>query len=840
MEISFVKEPENTTSTDQAIVFRWKSNDRMTPEIGALYYGNISAYDLAPLRKGELFSFPYVTFAWGKGRINMYPVGQAIVNSRALYEHEYSIVNTNATKLAEAFKKNTTLNRDFDITAVGDLVEFRARAIGNQFNLDTTLNPKINTRILGSIQKPEKRENFKFFFELFFRHQEGPATFEKIFSSEVAEELTSVKKSVEVQYWHQATPPSGKGPTTGAVSGWRTRYEDKLVDEGIGIAEIDIREKLQIALSTSPPASTAKKYIQSQAIGEYYCQITEMYGTPAVARNIGRSSVKKATMSLLQKDPLLLEQPEVVSFSGNPMIFKLQSWTYLDTYASTFVGSLELPKVIFFSTISGKQKPCFYDQKREKKVLFPDDFKLEFRFSDTLVSMIAVDKPDNSGDQFPNTAVSVAELLPYFKANYTLDKYYSIELDALAGKIRFTARQPGARYNWKSGVFLNNEQIGVDFKERENFTFLFELFFQKQDATDFECIYSEQILQDIPLSGLATIDVSSILDAFLDYEIPDFNASIPMRCSQSKGAYFCQFAEIYGSTPRIKKVIKSNVKHVLKGGLSHVGFKTKNLLSLLSPAIGNPSQDRFLNDGPRVIRTYGRQAGKLYFINMRANITMLKLLTCITYNDESSGGHESEPMPVKQYDKLAFDVGINLFKNSKEIKSYTCYLVNEALEQVSEKISFQPDYSLRAPVRYFAYSTSLGGFKTLLTYGTGSQEYELNSQTANTTPDVKRALYDRYKSAYNIRLTSKFTVSTGWINKDQFFALADFFLAEKKFIIKHNMLLPIVVSSKKVCETSDLSALMAQTFEYQYAFDERKYTEEIEDFNCSPTTIHIA
>jgi hypothetical protein len=54
------------------------------------------------------------------------------------------------------------------------------------------------------------------------------------------------------------------------------------------------------------------------------------------------------------------------------------------------------------------------------------------------------------------------------------------------------------------------------------------------------------------------------------------------------------------------------------------------------------------------------------------------------------------------------------------------------------------------------------------------------------------------------------------------------------------MLLPIVVSSKKVCETSDLSALMAQTFEYQYAFDERKYTEEIEDFNCSPTTIHIA
>ena len=99
MEISFVKEPENTTSTDQAIVFRWKSNDRMTPEIGARYYGNISAYDLAPLRKGELFSFPYVTFAWGKGRINMYPVGQTFGNSRALYEHEYSIVNTNATKL---------------------------------------------------------------------------------------------------------------------------------------------------------------------------------------------------------------------------------------------------------------------------------------------------------------------------------------------------------------------------------------------------------------------------------------------------------------------------------------------------------------------------------------------------------------------------------------------------------------------------------------------------------------------------------------------------------------------------------------------------------------------
>ena len=97
---------------------------------------------------------------------------------------------------------------------------------------------------------------------------------------------------------------------------------------------------------------------------------------------------------------------------------------------------------------------------------------------------------------------------------------------------------------------------------------------------------------------------------------------------------------------------------------------------------------------------------------------------------------------------------------------------------------------------------------------------------ATRASSLTHQAHDAKTTHYNLQLQHKFTVSTGWLDQERFNLLADFFLAEKKFIIHKHQLIPIIVTSKKICQRSDPSALLAQTFEYQYDFTDSYYTEE--------------
>lgn len=766
-----------TQQPENAIQVRLQSDNYMVPPQPTLFKGEIKIAGIKPTEK--------LLFTFGSTQVEMVAARHPTVDQNQFVAMGFNTdsavesvqyIPIDAPVFANYFRRNETLNQYYRIEGIDNALVLTAKNPGAEYNLTISHKKKgymssfvsiSNTITSGahSIRRPY----FKFLFELFFRKH-------------------------------------------GQASDFKTIVHE-LVDHQDGIATIDVSKQIDTALSlTTSGEKQAHDIVQSQAKGEYFYQVSEVYGEPPTVQKTTTSSIEQVTKQLVKDELTLTTQPESLSFSGNPMVFKLKSQVYLDNPGASFIGHLDTTQ----SFNAGK--------------------KICFSFADEYVEMLAVVKPNDSGDQFSadgKVKHTATELAPYFSANYTLNKYYIIE--AIGSKIVFTARKLGTFFNWRPDPALTVHTVGIDRADRPNFKFLFELFFRKHDAKAFEKIYAEQIAQDTPFSGIATIDVSRNLDAMLDYDIPNLSSKGHIMCNNSKGEYFCQFAEIYGSPPKVHKVTRSAIKHVVKGGLSHIGFKTKTLLKLLSPYQNDLSKDHFLKEGPRVIPILEAQPETLSFINTRQTTDKLRLAKYIVYIDGNSSLIYTDELAVKQYDKLTFLTGANTLDNSKEIKEYTCYLVNQLLEPISEKITYRINRDFQGIARYFAYTSSLGGIDVLPTYGHGTEECELHSQTAIRAKTPEYELHHSSRSTYNLHLKRKFTVSTGWLSKRRFNLLADFFLAEKKFIVKNVVLLPITVSNKRICETFDYSPTLGQTFEYWYDFDDTKYSEDSEEFHFTNT-----
>ena len=493
------------------------------------------------------------------------------------------------------------------------------------------------------------------------------------------------------------------------------------------------------------------------------------------------------------------KQPDSISFSGNPIVFELES-----------------------NVING----VVFSGELDRGKLWATGKRITFIFGSENIEMTQSENPDNSGTQFgcknkSGIFLTAAEIVPYFIANNTLNKYFIIEAKDQE-KILFRARKVGTSYNWQPNSDLTINTLGAD--PKENPKFLFEVYFRTPGAADFENIYSEELIQDSSFSGGLSIDISRILDVCLLHEIPDLESLSPQVCTKSKGEYYCRFSEMFGTPPRPQKGFQSDIKYVIKGGFSHIGFKNNNINSYFRPDINDPSKDLFLKQGPRIIQKRNEQPEWLYFLNLRAN-TKIRLKTNVVYTDASTADVFSNEITVKRYDKIRFPGDLSFPKSAKVIKEYSCHLVDQDNKPVSEKITYQIDNKYREQVRYFAYSSSLGGIDLIAAHGRGTQEYELNGQSIVKPLKPEYTLSDSSRINFNLKLQRTFTVTTGWLEKRQFNLLADFFIADKKFIISNRTALPITVTNKKGGEYHDSNPLIAQAFEYRYDFEDDSYTE---------------
>lgn len=560
---------------------------------------------------------------------------------------------------------------------------------------------------------------------------------------------------------------------------------------------------------------------QSQVTAEYYIEISESFGTPATVRSSLKSTSKRVTMQLKRSsistinaaELVLAQQAASLSFSQNEVCFQLRSTTFLDTPPAHYKGEFKLP-INWMTTLSGKRRPAYQNANKQTVPLWPDGQPLEFKFSDQSIKLWPVTKPDGSGHQFFEECGSIAQIAPYINANYLLNKHFEVEkkLDCLV----FKARQAGHAFNLSGNDFLKSIINGVDRSERANFRFLVEVFFRRADQISFNCVYSAQIAQDSPFSGIASIDVSSIIDAFLEDDVVRIDQpSSPLLCQKSSGDFFVQCAEVYGQPTQVQKVIKSDIKTVIKGGFA-TRHRPKSLLEWLVPDPSDAQQDRFLKSGGRQQTVHINQPLWLFFVNTRANNKQLRLKKTIEYLDGTSNVCYSTFCDASLFAKICFEVSLE----ARNITQVLCHLENQDNARASEDFTLFVNHEHFHKCRFFAYISGLGSLETFSTRGEGMQFYDI----VNEASESERMWGSKVQIHYNNRLKRTFKVSTGLQEKNEYKQLAEFFLSEKKYIIEHSSLVPIIVVSKKAGNTSDWQRVHMTTFEFQYAAEEIKYS----------------
>lgn len=462
---------------------------------------------------------------------------------------------------------------------------------------------------------------------------------------------------------------------------------------------------------------------------------------------------------------------------------------------------------------------------------------ITIKYSNTTVIMTAANSPDDSGNQYlaynPNFSVNIEIIASYFKANYHLSKDFIITV--VAQDIVFTAKEKGHGYNFNSAFSGANTVIGLPDIKQPNYTTLFNLFLENAANTGYDLIYSTNAQLLPGTNGETEAIIGDKLHTVITNDIrtalPEQPKEVVIQCKNSCRRYYFEFAESFGDTITVKKLQTSTIFTVLHGGLSTLGQYQKTLLGLIAPNTQN--NDRFLKQGENTILTRTNQPQYLYFFNTRGSKTV-SVKTIFIFTDGAVHTETIAGVTLESYRKIAFDASFAfLYANpvlGKIVQSYTVYLLDGA-SQVSEQKTYVLDYALRNYIRYFLNWSSFGAIDTRLCYGKGESEYELTNQTAERIASLNQNIQYGTALIFDSKLKRSFKVATGWLNKADLQANADFFLSNLKYRFSKNVNLPIFIAPGKIPEIKDGEHLRSQIFEYKYQFDDHAYTEDDNEDN---------
>ncbi|MBC8053737.1 MAG: hypothetical protein H7Y13_11800 [Sphingobacteriaceae bacterium] len=445
--------------------------------------------------------------------------------------------------------------------------------------------------------------------------------------------------------------------------------------------------------------------------------------------------------------------------------------------------------------------------------------------------------PDSSGLQFPpgDGLAYYESLIPYFKANHTIDQNYTVTWES--SSIHFRARKKTTGLDMTEmdfGVFgsMSNDVIGIVEIARSDYYIYFELFCQTDDHTAYELVHSAQL--KVNKAGLAEVDVADRLNSFIELDPVDFvdlGSIDALICKKSCRKFYYTFAEQYGQPSQVYRKFKSADYTVLAGGLSTKGAHIHTLSSLLVPDNADLTQDRFLKQGNTQVYTREDQPQFLYFFNTRtAKTARLRAKYYFTDGNDSGAVTVTTGVDLATLQKVDFNVTYNaLFTPAdfpgKIVARYEIWLETVAGDVISETRSYWMNYKAQQFVRYFVSWSSWGALDSRLCYGKSTSSLEMVQQEAKrirkSGDDIKKG----NSTIFDVKLNNKFKASTGHISRNELILNRDFYLSSYKFRYVGGLLLPIKVTSKNIDELADGETLFHQEFEYEYRIEDDVYTE---------------
>jgi len=520
----------------------------------------------------------------------------------------------------------------------------------------------------------------------------------------------------------------------------------------------------------------------------------------------------------------ITKHPKPISFSRNAVEFQFYTDAQLKTKGKPFVGKLAF---VYEAT---------------------SPYSFTITYGDLTLNFDVALIPDNSGYQLPTRQIDNAEayarlLAQSFGENFYLgrDFTFTVGTDGVNYWVVATARNNGTGYNMgiSGSAYMGFQtlQAGVNDVANPNFKLYTEIWAQvggSSAPTQLSNAY-----QEVNPDGYVNMDISGALtDAMLaaGYDRPDFINAIAGVNTTSTCQYYLRYAEVYGDTQVIKRVIQTDVYNAVLGGISKEMLTTTQLPDSF---IAN-GKCLFLKQDNAEKYLLPEQDEFLSIIMLDGDHSGVSLKFTITYSDNTTLTLLKFALgDVRQYAKLTFPVGfvqnnLNLLDSTRAVLNYSVVLVDAAGTEISETRKYWIDYTLRLYTRQFIYLSSLGTYDTLITFGQGSTQYNLVQSSAEIANDKGFILANGEQINYSNSLNNIETVTSGYRQPAEIRLFKDLALSLDLLLYRKKRIYAVSLSSNNIKEFKDAENLHAITFDFGFRYSEELFTTDPADDNDMP------
>ena len=309
-------------------------------------------------------------------------------------------------------------------------------------------------------------------------------------------------------------------------------------------------------------------------------------------------------------------------------------------------------------------------------------------------------------------------------------------------------------------------------------------------------------------TGIADLDVSTILNRRMYTDLPVFENTSTVRLLHSTLRYKLLFKEEYSNSVATKE---TSIFTAIKCRLNYYNYPLETLKEYVIQG------KNYLSHHPDVIETIPGSIHYLVCLALEPTMYTIKLIA--TYSDGSQVSKTlSTFTTTTKYNVFAIPAGLrhlNLAVTGKQLLDYTIWI--EDTDGIAfRKIKYLVSRS-RLQNRCFLFFNILGGIDTIIT-GSQSDSIKVERETflSYLNPDFKASDRNILTSVSNY--SNNFETTTGYISRKMVELCKEFAISESAYLVGKRSFIAINIEKATFDIANDNDDLYSFKFKYSPAF----------------------
>lgn len=502
----------------------------------------------------------------------------------------------------------------------------------------------------------------------------------------------------------------------------------------------------------------------------------------------------------------VLQQPNKVSFSRNPVLFEFHTDSLYAEMGNPYLGIMQ------------------FNQGKGAGSAFTLSWKgvsISFAF---VVEVTANDGRELPAYQSGSISDWLDDVILALRRNYYLDSAFDVEKHSNGISINFTSKANSADFNatynailLMGGVTWSTVNYASDKVLRKNFALYLELWVEREDRTGFER-YSQSTVE-VGNDGRAIWNIQQHLTSILLQDgpvLPDLVFGGMVTDNRSVRQYYIRYAEMYGDPQRIARVDQSETYTAVLGG-----FADDYLSRRLPDYFTQYGLLGWMNNGQALQQLHKDQPAFGSIVNFDRDYLNIEVKCRILYADRLEEEHVLFTLyGWKQNEKLLVPTGIpnclERVATRKNISGVLIWITSEG-SRISSNFEVRFVGDIRPALMPLLYLNSYGCFQTIYSYGKRTFSYDVDKTAEAFTNKVIPEPMEHTFKELGLKSRNVIKVNSGFFPYFMIERFRDFLLSTYKYVYVEGKWRPVVLDSNAVEEYNDFENMKAISFALKFA-----------------------